>query len=72
MSDPNILPEAEQLRIARDPRFKHAGEDTAKNALFGTQQGRFNRKHILTQPAEEKPIRYRSYSEMPAARGHRY
>ena len=51
----SVLSEAEQIVAASAKApcgipYKDAGEDTALNALFGREQGRINRLHILDQP----------------------
>jgi hypothetical protein len=58
------LPEAEQLRIACDPRFWRAGRDTSLEALHGNDQARVPRVHFLDAPVKEAPQRYGNYSEM--------
>ena len=61
------LPEAEQLRIASDPRFKNAGRDVLAEALKSPIQAK--NPNVNSQPTKNRPPqKWSDYSEMPAYR----
>jgi hypothetical protein len=60
------LPEAEQLRIASDPRFKNAGRDVLAEALKSPIQAQ--NPNVHRQPTKYKPPqKWGNYSELAAA-----
>ena len=60
-------------KVGYELPLHNEGRDVLLEVLSDpTKQGRFNRNHILDQQAEEKPLRYGSYLDMPSIRGHRY
>ena len=68
------LPEAEQLRIASDPRFKNAGRDVLAEALASPIQAQnMNASRLPVNRAEYKPPQaaWSDYSDMPGVKGRR-
>jgi hypothetical protein len=68
------LPEAEQLHIASDPRFRNAGRDVLAEALASPVQAQnMNASRLEINRAGYKPPQpWHDYSELPAIRGHKY
>lgn len=68
------LTDAEQLRIASDPRFRNAGRDVLAEALASPVQAQnMNASRLEINRADYKPPQpWHVYSELPAFHGHRY